>query len=185
MYAYLRVKYITLTIQVYIVLCFNKKHGSVKFYCKPKLPDSGPMTVSDLHRSVPNSSSGKKRKEFKRQKAHLEKEATETVTPDLSQQEPTAQSTIEEPILNRLRSRLDPTYNITNARTHAGAAMMNSDSLPESSTPTVDKPVKSGKKKRREKSRSTDINDQPTTTSETQLANDATHVQILTQGLIA
>lgn len=138
--------------------------------------DSVPITVSDL-RSVPNSSSGKKRKEFKRQKAHLEKEAAETVTADLSQQEPTAQSTIEEPILNRLRSQLDPIYNITTtAPTHAGATMVNSDSLPESSTPAVDKPVKRGKKKRREKSRSTDANDQPTTTSETHLASSTTQV---------
>jgi len=135
---------------------------------------SGPITVSDLNRSVPNSSSGKRRKDFKRQKAHHDKMATETFATE--QQEPTEQSTIEEPILNRLRSRLDPTYNIANAPTHAGDALVNSDSLPESGTPAVDKPVKRGKKKRREKSRSTDNNDQPTTTSETQLANSTTQV---------
>lgn len=145
------------------------------FTASPNYEDSGPMTVSDLHHSVPNK---KKKKDFKRQKAHREKETTEMFTEtDLNQQESNTQTTIEEPILNRLRSRLDPTYNTTTAPSYtAGAVMVDSDSLPESSTPPVDKSTRRIKKKRKAKSRDVDTNDQTTgggfTTSETQQANN-------------
>lgn len=141
--------------------------------------DSGPLSVSELQHSVPNSNSGKRKKDFKRQKVH--REATESfTTANLSQHEPTTQSTIEEPILNRLRSRLDPTYNTTNAPSHEGATVVDSDSLPKSSTPAVDKPVQTVKKKRRKKSRDADTNDQSNgpdfTTSEAQLTHSTTQV---------
>lgn len=139
--------------------------------------DSGPMTVSDLHHSVPNSSASKKRK-FKRQKAHHNRENTA----DPSQQESTIQSTIEEPILNRLRSRLDPTYN----NTASAPVMVDSDSLPESTTPAVDKSMsRLRKKKQRENSKEQNASNRPTevdfTTSETQLASNTaqTPVQVV------
>ena len=137
--------------------------------------DSGPMKISDLHHSVSNSNASKKKKEFKRQKAQHEDTTGDT------QQEPNTQSTIEEPILNRLRSRLDPTYNTTNALSHTLIA--DSDSLPEPSSPAVDKPVKRTKKKRKNKSRDENAtNDQPTEAdlmpSETQLDTSATQVPV-------
>ena len=147
--------------------------------------DSGPITVSDLHHSVPNSSASKKKKDFKRQKAR-DKEATAEILAEtnLSQQQPNTQSTIEEPILNRLRSRLDPTYNATNASSHP--AIVDSDSLPESTNPAVDKPVKRMKKKRRERSRDEDTNDRPTgvdlIASETHLQNNAAQVPLQAVG---
>lgn len=140
---------------------------------------SEPMTVCELHHSVPNSSSSKKKKEFKRQKAHRNKDITETFTA-AGQQELTTQSIIEEPILSRLCSRLDPTYNVTSAPSHAETVILDSDSLPESSIPAVDKPVKRTKKKRRDKPRDADTNDQPSrvdfTTSEA--ANSTTQVPV-------
>ena len=140
--------------------------------------DSGPMTVSDLHHSVPNSSASKKRK-FKRQKAHHNRENTA----DPSQQESTIQSTIEEPILNRLRSRLDPTYN----NTASAPVMVDSDSLPESTTPAVDKSMsRLRKKKQRENSKEQGASDRPTevdfTTSETQLANNTAQAPVQVVG---
>lgn len=142
--------------------------------------DLGPMTVSELHHSVPNSSSSKKKKEFKRQKAHRNKDITENFTAAGQQELNATQSVIEEPILSRLRSRLDPTYNVTSAPSHAGAVMPDSDSLPESSTPAVDKPVKRTKKRRRDKPRDADTNGQPSrvdfTTSE--VADSTTQVPV-------
>ena len=137
--------------------------------------DSGPITISDLHHSVPNSNASKKKKEFKRQKAQHDKDTTGDT------QEPNTQSTIEEPILNRLRSRLDPTYNTTNASSHTLIA--DSNSLPEPSSPAVDKPVKRTKKKRKNKSRDENAtNDRPTEAdlmpSETQLDTSATQVPV-------
>ena len=141
--------------------------------------ESGPMTFSELHDSVPNSSSRKRKKEFKRQKAHHNKDTTENFTAT-DQQEITTHSTIEEPILNRLRSRLDPTYNVASAPAHAGAVMLDSDSLPESSTPAVDKPVKRTKKKRRDKPRDVDTDGQPSRVDVTasEAANSTTQVPV-------
>ena len=148
--------------------------------------DSGPITISDLRNSVPNSSASKKKKDFKRQKAHRDKEATAELftATDLNQQDPNTHSSIEEPILNRLRSRLDPTYNTTNASSHP--VVVDSDSLPESSIPAIDKPAKRMKKKQRERSRDKDANDRPTgmdfTASETQLENSATPAPVQAVG---
>ena len=159
--------------------------ASQDFAASRNYEDSGPITISDLHHSVPNSSASKKKKDFKRQKTHRDKEATAELftATDLNQQEPNIHSTIEEPILNRLRSRLDPTYNTTNASSHL---VLDSDSLPESSTPAVDKPVKRMKKKQRERSRDKDTNDRPIgvdfTASETQLESNATQVPVRAVG---
>ena len=134
--------------------------------------DSRPITISDLHHSVPTSNaSKKKKKEFKRQKAHRDRDTTED-----TQQEPNTQSTIEEPILNRLRSRLDPTYN-----TLSHPQIADSSSLPDSSAPAVNKPINRTKKKRRNKSRDENTtSDQPTEAdliaSEAQLENSTTQV---------
>lgn len=150
---------------------------SQDFTASRNYEDSGPITISDLRDSVPNSSASKKKKDFKRQKARHDKEATTEAT-DLDQQDPNTHSSIEEPILNRLRSRLDPTYNTTNASSHPVVV----DSLPESSIAAVDKPVKRMKRKQRERSRNKDTNDQPMgvdfTASETQLENGATQVPL-------
>ena len=134
--------------------------------------DSGPIAISDLHHSMPNSNtSKKKKKEFKRQKAHRDKDTTEDTL-----QEPNTQSTIEEPILNRLRSRLDPTYN-----TSSHPQIADSSLLPDSSAPAVDKPVNRTKKKRRNKSRDENTtNNRPTEAdliaSEAHLENSITQV---------
>ena len=149
---------------------------SQDFAASRNYEDSGPITILDLRNSVPNSSASKKKKNFKRQKPHRDKEATADLFTATDQQDPNTHSSIEEPILNRLRSRLDPTYNTTNASSHP--VVVDSDSLPESSVPAVDKPVKRMKKKQRKRSRDRDINDQPTgvdfTASETQLENSVT-----------
>ena len=137
--------------------------------------DSGPMTISDLHHSVPNSNASKRKKEFKRQKAQHDKDTTGD-----TQQKPNTKSTIEEPILNRLRSRLDPTYNTTNASSHTLIA--DSNSLPEPSSPAVDKPVKRTKKRKNKSRDENTTNDRPTEAdlmaSETQLDTSATQVPV-------
>lgn len=157
---------------LYCALIGNMEFQDQDFPAGHSYVESGPMTVSDLHHSVTNGSSSKKKREFKRQKAQRNNETTETSTGDLCQQEPTTQSTIEEPILNRLRSRLDPTYNANTAPPHTSMA---SDSLPESTIPAVDKPAERVKRRRKEKSRNSDNNGQRTgmnvITSETPLTN--------------
>ena len=173
--------YEKLLAQIYTCCALIRNMESQDFTASRNHEDSGPIAISDLHNSVPNSSaSKKKKKDFKRLKAHRDKAEISTAVADLNQQEPNTNSSIEEPILNRLRSRLDPTYNTTNASSHP--VVVDSDSLPESSTPAVDKPVKRMKKKHRERSRDKDTNDRPTgvdlTASETQLENSATQVPL-------
>ena len=171
--------YEKLLAQIYTCCALIRNMESQDFAASRNHEDSGPIAIFDLHNSVPNSSASKKKKDFKRLKAHRDKAEISTAA-DLNQQEPNTNSSIEEPILNRLRSRLDPTYNTTNASSHP--VVVDSDSLPESSTPAVDKPVKRMKKKQRERSRDKDTNDRPTgvdlTASETQLENSATQIPL-------
>jgi len=99
--------------------------------------DSGPITVSDLLKSTTSNNAIKKRKEFRRQKL-----GTRDGVPLEQLTEPHT-ATIEAPILNRLRSRLDPIYNPSTDMPPQAAADSDSSAAP------VDKSVKRTKKKRK------------------------------------
>ena len=114
--------------------------------------DSGPISVSDLLKSTTSNNATKKRKEFRRQKPtdHARDSANKAASRDgVPLEQPTEphtnSSTIEAPILNRLRSRLDPIYNPSSDMPSQAAADSDSSAAP------VEKSVKRTKKKRKGK----------------------------------
>jgi len=121
-----------------------------EFVTSQSYTDSGPITVSDLLKSTTSNNATKKRKEFRRQNpADHTRDSNKAAPRDgLPLELPSGphaanSSTIEAPILNRLRSRLDPIYNPSTDVPPQTAA----DS--DSSAATIDKPLKRTKKKRK------------------------------------
>lgn len=127
----------------------NKKNmDGREFSTSQGYADPGPLAVSDLHNSAASSNTTKKRKEFRGQKPADYSRDSNKPRDGVPLEPPTEpyanSSTIEAPILNRLRNRLDPIYN-PSTDMPPQAAVADSDS----SAPPVDKPVKKTKKKRK------------------------------------